>query len=206
MALRALPAAVSLPSIDRRYVIGGCAAALAAILVLVLTQPPQRTPVLVANGDLPAGAPLAQIDVGTRLVEDAAGLIEGTSLGELADWSLIVPLVAGEPLLVSALRPPEMAKSSNALGVSLPAAHAVLGRLGRGDLVDIYLTPDSIPGQPAADAARIAHRVYVIDAAVSENPGALGRIDVLLAVDDLIAPILAAGARDGALDLVKVSP
>jgi Flp pilus assembly protein CpaB len=206
MALRSLPATMSFPHVDRRYLVGGLAAALATILVLIITAPPTRTSVLVAGGDLPAGAALSGLDIGTRQVDDAEGLIEGTTLGELADWSLVVPLLEGEPLLASALRPPEMVAAPQAMGVSLPAAHAVLGRLGAGDVVDVYLTPDSSPGDPSPVATRIAHRVYVIDASVSEAPGAMGRIDVLLAVDEVITPVLAAGARDGTIDLVKVSP
>jgi Flp pilus assembly protein CpaB len=197
---------MSFPHVDRRYLVGGLAAALATILVLIITAPPTRTSVLVAGGDLPAGAALSGLDIGTRQVDDAEGLIEGTTLGELADWSLVVPLREGEPLLASALRPPEMVAAPQAMGVSLPAAHAVLGRLGAGDLVDVYLTPDPSPGDPQPIATRIAHRVYVIDAAASDSPGAMGRIDVLLAVDETITPVLAAGARDGRIDLVKVSP
>jgi len=206
MALRALPATMSIPHVDRRYLIGGLAAALATILVLIITTPPTRTSVLVAGGDLPAGAALSGLEIGTRQVNDAEGLIEGTTLGELAEWSLVVPLREGEPLLASTLRPPEMVAAPQAMGVSLPAAHAVLGRLDAGDVVDVYLTPNASPGGPSPVATRIAQRVYVIDAAESASPGAMGRIDVLLAVDEEITPVLAAGARDGTIDLVKVSP
>ena len=99
-----------------------------------------------------------------------------------------------------------MVAAPQAMGVSLPAAHAVLGRLGAGDVVDVYLTPNASPGDPSPAATRIAQRVYVIDAAEAASPGAMGRIDVLLAVDEEITPLLAAGARDGTIDLVKVSP
>ncbi len=205
MAVRARAMAFGLPDVDRRYLVGGIAAAIAAALVLVLTQPAERVPVLVAGQDLPAGTPLGSLELGVRYVEDGSGLVVGDDAGELGEWSLALPIHEGEPIVVSMLRPPQMEATPDVLAISLDPAHAVLGQLSRGDLVDVYRTTDTGGAQPVM-AEVVARSVYVVDAAVSDDPTDRGDVRLLLAVDDDLAALLTAAARSGAIDLVRVAP
>lgn len=205
MALGISVRAVSLPSIDRRMIVGGILAAITALSVLQITKPPVRVPILVAGSELPAGRPLGGLDVEVRYVESATGLVAGDSIGDLADWSLRVPLAEGEPLVASLMLPPEVVASPNVIALSLPAAHAVLGRLVAGDRVDVYLTTDA-DFERAATTELMAADVYVIDAVMSESSANSGRVDILLAVDDVLAGRIAAAARGGGIDLVRVAP
>jgi Flp pilus assembly protein CpaB len=205
MAVRARALAFGWPDVDRRYLIGGIAAAIAAALVLVLTQPQERVPVLVAANDLPAGAPLAGLDLAVRYVEDGSGHVVGNDAGDLADWSLARPIENGEPIVPSMLVPPQMGPMPDVLAMSLDPSHAVLGELSKGDLVDVYRTTDAGQGVPMT-AERIADGVFVVEARVSDDPADRGDVLLLLAVDDDLAALLTAAARSGTIDLVKVAP
>jgi hypothetical protein len=205
MAVRARVSDLSMPIIDRRLVVGGLLAALAAVLVLVLTQPADRIPVLVVGEDAASGVALSDLDIGVHYVDSADGLVQGSSLGDLESWSLSVPLAAGEPLLKSLLRPPAMSTMPNVLALSLAGEHAVLGQLSAGDLVDVYVTSDHLLGE-IPETSLVASDIYLVAATMSDNPADRGRVDVLVAVDDGLAPILAKAARSGGIDLVKVSP
>ena len=206
MAVRAWPSTLAVPQIDRRTVIAALLAAIAAALVLVVTQPPDRTPVLVAGSDLPTGAALADLDLEVRYVEIADGLVWGTEPGELAGWSLRIPIAEGEPLVASALLPPQQVAAPNLIALSLDLEHAVLGQIGPGDSVDVYSTVSDGFESTAQATTRIARDVYVVSVDVGTDPSRRGRVDVLLAVDDDLAPVLAGAARSGSVDLVKVTP
>lgn len=204
MAVRAGSASFALPNVDRRLLLGALLAVVSAALVLVLTQQPETYPVLVAGDTLSAGSPLDSLSVGVRYVENPDGLVEGTSLGELEDWVLAVPLQEGEPLLASVLLPPVVTSAPNVIALSLERAHAVLGRLSAGDLVDVYVTAGGVTS--SGGTSLVASDVYVVDASTSETTGGTGRVEVLLAVDDDLARELAAAGRSGGVDLVRVGP
>ncbi len=205
MAVRAMALSRAMPNLDRRYLIGGILAGLSAIIVLILTQPPARTPVLVAGSDLAAGTPLAALDVGVRLVENPEGLVQGDSVGELGDWSLTIPLTAGEPILASAIRPPEVVEAPHVFAMALPSEHAAMGRISSGDRIDVYLTSsggfDSRP-----DTVLVASNVYVVAVETSERAGGGAVVSMLLAVDDELAPILAGAIHAGTIDVVRRAP
>lgn len=205
MAVRQRAVDLTFPRIDRRYLIAGLAAVAAGVLVLVLTQPPQRTPVLVAGSDMAPGVPLSELDLDVRYVEQPDGLIIGDSVGDLAAWTLAVPLEAGEPVLGSLLRAPEMVAAPNILALALEPEHAVLGRLAAGDIVDAYLTVDGAPGQ-LPPTRLLAADIYVVSAELSDDPADRGAVRLLVAVDDDLAPLLASAVRGGTVDLVKVQP
>ena len=57
---------LSVPSVDRRMMLGIGLAAAAALLVLAVTRPAPTVSVLVAGADLPAGTPLSQLDVAVK--------------------------------------------------------------------------------------------------------------------------------------------
>jgi Flp pilus assembly protein CpaB len=196
---------IVLPSVDRRMIIGGILAAIAALGVLQLTKSPERIPVLVAGSDLAAGRPLGDLDISVRYVESSTGLVVGDSVGDLEEWSLRVPLGEGEPLVVSLIQPPELLATPNVIALSLAAENAVLGRLVAGDKVDVYLTSSS--GFDAeVSTVLLASDVYVVEASRSEASVDRGRVNVLLAVDDGLAAQLASASHTGDIDLVRVAP
>lgn len=205
MALGVRIREIALPAVDRRMIIGGILAAVAALGVLQLTSPPERTPVLVAGSDLVAGRALGDMDIAVRYVESATGLVVGDSVGVLEEWSLRVPLAEGEPLVASLMQPPELIAMPNVIALSLASQNAVLGRLVAGDKVDVYLT--SAGGFDTEQITELlAADVYVVEAVVTESSVDRGRVNVLLAVDDDLAGKLASASHTGDIDLVRVAP
>ncbi len=204
MAIRSRALAASLPTVDTRYVVGALAAALAAVLVLILTRPPERIAVLIAADDVAAGVTIDETRFITKLVESDIGLVPSASLGEFEGWTLAVPLAAGEPVIESVLTPPELIAAPNAIAVSLPPEHAVLGKLAAGDFVDVYVTDRGPTGEVSTELA--ASHVYIVAVTVDDDRISGGRVDVLLAVDDALAPVLASAVRADGVDLVRVAP
>ncbi len=196
--LRQLP----LPAVAPRTLLGIGLAAVAAVLVLVVTQPPASVSVLVAGTDLPAGTPLSELEVEVRQVESAAGLVSGDELGELTDWVLASPIAAGEPLLPSLLRPVEALAAPDTIAIQLDSAHAVLGQLGAGDRIDIFATT-SRPGIQA-ETMLIATSIYVLEARLTDATAGPDRVELLLAVDRSTARALTTAMHAGEIDLVKV--
>ena len=193
---------ISIPRPDTRTLVGVGLAATAALLVLWLTRPAPTVPVLVAGSDLPAATPISELDLSVRHTADATGMVVGDSPGDLSDWVLAAPLAAGEPLLPSLLRPPEVQTAPNLLALEIDEAHAVLGRLDPGDRVDIYASTSPL-GAPT-ETRLIAHSVYVVDATVSDSSVGSSQVQLLLAVDDELAATLTAAMNGGDLDLVRV--
>jgi Flp pilus assembly protein CpaB len=205
MALGVRVRDVTLPTVDRRMVVGAILAAIAALGVLVITKSPERIPVLVAGSDLVVGRPLGEMDVEVRYVESSTGLLVGDSVGDLEEWSLRVPLAEGEPLVPSLMQPPELLASPNVIALSLAAENAVLGRLVSGDEVDVYVTTrNGIDTE--SETEMIASNVYVVEAVVPESSIDRGRVNVLLAVNDDLAARLASASHTGDIDLVRVTP
>lgn len=196
---------VSIPHVDRRTLIGAGLAAVAALLVLLLTRPTPTVSVLVAADDIPAGRPLDQADLTTRSVASSDGLVEGSSIGELSAWSVVAPLEAGEPLLPSLLQPPQVTEAGNLIAVAIEESHAVLGRLSLGDRIDIYVTWPARAGEPPITEL-LAAGVYVAEVQADTGSSISGSmVNLVLAVDDELAPQVARASRSGALDLVRVA-
>lgn len=193
---------LTIPRPDTRTLLGIGLAALSVLLVLWMTRPVPTVPVLVAGSDLPAGTPLSELDLTVRNAADADGLVVGDEPGELSDWVLVAPIAAGEPLLPSLLRAPEVQAAPNLLALELDRAHAVLGRIDPGDRVDIYAST-SRPGEPA-ETRLIASSVFVVDATISDSTMNGDQIELLLAVDDSLAASLTAAMNGSDLDLVRV--
>lgn len=196
--LRQLP----LPAVAPRTLLGVGLAAVAAVLVLLITQPPATVPVLVAGTDLPAGSPLSELEVEVRQVESAAGLVAGGELGELGEWVLATPIAAGEPLLPSLLRPVEALNAPDTIAIELDSAHAVLGQLSAGDRVDVFATT-ARPGVPT-ETTLIASAIYVLEASTSDATAGPDKVELLLAVDRATARALTTAMHAGEIDLVKV--
>ena len=193
---------LAIPRPDTRTLIGIGLAAIAALLVLWMTRPIPTVPVLVAGSDLPAGTPLSELDLSVRNTTDADGLVIGDEPGELSDWVLVTPLAAGEPILPSLLRAPEVQAAPNLLALELDSAHAVLGRIDPGDRIDIYAST-SRPGEPT-ETRLVASSVFVVDATISDSTVSGDEIQLLLAVDDTLAATLTAAMNGSDLDLVRV--
>jgi len=202
MAIGVRARSISIPKPDTRTLIGIGLAASAALLVLWMTRPVPTTPVLVAGADLPAGTPISELDLSIRYTQDPTGMVTGDSPGELSDWVLVAPLAAGEPLIPSLLRPPEVQTTPDLLALDIAQAHAVLGQIDPGDRVDIYASTSKV-GQPT-DTRLIASDVYVVDSSVAESSVNDDRVQLLLAVDDELAATLTAAMNGGELDLVRV--
>lgn len=202
MAVNVRVRGISIPRPDTRTLIGIGLAAAAALLVLWLTRPAPTIPILVAGSDLPATTPISELDLAVRHTTDATGMVTGDSPGDLSDWVLVAPLAAGEPLLPSLLRPPEVQTAPNLLALEVDEAHAVLGRLDPGDTVDIYASTSPL-GAPT-ETRLIASSVYVVDATVSDSSVGGNQVQLLLAVDDELAATLTAAMNGGDLDLVRV--
>ena len=205
MALGISSHAFSMPSLDRKRAIGVVLAVVTALLVLHLTRPPDRIPILVASADISPGHALTADDVVVRYVQSAEGLVEGSSIGDLATWSLRAPIAEGEPLVPSLLRPPELLEAPNIIALSLDESHAVLGRLVPGDRVDVYVTSADGFGD-LATTQLVATRVYVVESRSGGDGLNADRVDLLLAVDEELAQTIAGAVRSGAVDLVRVSP
>lgn len=190
---------------DKRTLTAVGLAALAAFIVLGLTRPDESVGVLIAADDIPAGAALDAGSVTSRQMATADGLIPGTSVGELEGWALASGVAAGEPLLASLLVDPSAAPRPSSLSISIPETHAALGSIVAGDAVDIYVTWPSTASEPRGTEL-LAAGVLVLEARQAENAVAGRReLELLLAVDDDLAPLIAGGHRIGDLDLVRVS-
>ncbi len=196
---------LSIPWLDRKRLVGLGLAAIAGLLVLMLTQPDPRVGVLVAANDLVPGRALTQDDVTVRYVASSVGMVEGTTIGDLSEWSLRAPVDAGEPLIPSNLQPPELLAYPNVIALSLDQSHAVLGRLVAGDRVDIYRTSDQgLESAPVTDL--VATGVYVVESRPAVEGVNADRVDLLLAVDEELALLLAGASRNGGIDLVRIAP
>ena len=195
----------ALPTIDRRTALALAAGFASALLVLALSAPPSLTAVLVADGPLPAGTALGDLPVTYRNVDNADGLIVGSDIGELADWTLVTPLTEGEPLLVSLIRPPQQITAPQQMALAIPATQAVLGEIQAGDSVDILVTRTAGVGSDATTEV-LARDVYVISAVLAESTAFGDELRLVLAVTDQLAVDLANASYAGDLDLIKVNP
>lgn len=205
MALSVRLREVGLPHMDRTRVLGIVLAALAGVLVLMLTRPASSTPILVASSTIQPGQPLSEADVTVRYVENTDGLVVGASLGELEDWTVRVPVQPGEPLVPSLLQAPELLAAPNVVALTLAPAHAVQGRLVAGDRVDVYRTTS---GSFEVDGTTelIAESVYVVEATHIDDGIGQADVELLLAVDDALAAVIVAADRLGEINLVRVAP
>lgn len=180
---------------DVRLVGAGLLAAATALVVLMVTSPPERTAILVAGSDLPSGIPIGELDLATRDVEHDTGLVTAESAKALEDHVLSSPLAAGAPIPRSLLLAPEGGQGVDLLGLDLDSAGAVHGWLAAGDLVDVYAVSE------AADL--IAEAVAVVDVEVDSTSLGSGRIRLLVAVVGDVGPRLLAASEAGTIHLIR---
>ena len=182
--------------VDFRLLGAGLLAATVALVVLIVTSPPERISILSAGSDLPAGVPFGELDVAVREVEDVTGLIVADETGRLSTHVLMAPLAMGSPIPRSLLAAPEEGRGSDLLGLHLDSAAAVHGWLHAGDLVDVYAVGD--------DVALIARNVAVVDVVTESTSLGSGSVRVVLGVsDDLGSELLAAIGRGADPHLIR---
>lgn len=180
---------------DVRLVGAGLLAATSALVVLMVTSPPERTAILAAGSDLPAGIPLSELDLEVRRVEDSSGLINADAVDSLSDYALLSPLAAESPIPRSLLISPEDERGVDLLGLDLDSAAAVHGWLVGGDLVDVYAV--------AEETDLIAEAVEVVDVEVDGTSLGSGRVRLIVAVSGEIGPRLIAASEAGSIHLVR---
>ena len=183
--------------LDVRLVVAAVLALAAGAVVHAVTRPAPQIEVLTAETALPPGVRLADLPIISRRVTPMPGLVPADRAGELAEYSLIEGLAAGDPLLASLLVAPPTSRP-DVLALSLDPAHAVQGDLVAGDRIDIYISQ-------AGGTELLASDVVVI--AASTGAGGLGGGDtaLLLAVDAALARDLVAAVHTAELDLVRRS-
>jgi hypothetical protein len=176
-------------TVDSRLLGAALLAAVAALMVLVVTRPPARTPILVTAAPVAAGTRVGVAEFHERSVLDPSGLVAASRLGELGEALLAIDLAAGVPLVEAAIAL-DGASSPDVIGLELDAAAAVHGALVPGDRVDIY---------PAvSDGSVLASDVTVAGVVVEDQALSTGDVGLLLAVEgDLAALIVDAIHGDG---------
>ncbi len=180
---------------DVRLLSAGLLAAVAALVVLMATAPPERTAIVVAGSDLPAGVPISELDLESRDVESTAGLIGLEDVGELGEHVLGSSLAAGSPIPRSLLFTPQSERGVDLLGLYLESAAAVHGRLRAGDVVDVYVVSE--------DTHLIAEAVAIVGAEVESTSVGSGRVRLLVAVADDVGPRVLAATEAGEIHLIR---
>lgn len=153
-----------------------------------------------AAADLPAGTTLTTADirlVGVRL-DDGVDRYVGTAGESPAGRTLAVPIATGELLPVRALA--QVAVSQRLVTLPVDALHLPPG-LGRGEQVDIYVTPQSAEG---ADPELVLPAAVVSDV-VAEAGFAAGQTAVVVEVDAADAGLVVGAVRTGDVDVVRLA-
>jgi len=129
----------------RWIVVLGIAAVVTVVLFLFLSKLEQKATVVVAVGDLPAGAVLRASDVEARTLH-ASGVAPGafTSVEDVLGRTLTVPRLAGEQFTPGAfLAQPsantELGPGERAIALKVTDAQGVMGLLQPGDTVSAVL-------------------------------------------------------------------
>lgn len=179
------------------------AAVAGALNVVALQQGDVRTPVLVAAGDLRAGATLDDTAVRTAMVSADSSvldaLIGGDRLSERRGWLLTRPVRSGEPLRWTDLRDPAARDGLRAMSLPVEPEHAAGGTLRAGDRVDVI-------GVREGQAFWVLSDVEVLDAVDRAAEGALAAprpYALTLAVTEEQALRLAWALHDGAVEVLR---
>lgn len=182
-------------TVDTRLVAAALLAAVAALVVLSLTTPPETVGVAVTEGPIAAGVRLADAELTTRQVVDPSGLVLADELDHLSDHVIGASIGPDAPLPVSLLRGPGDGAAVDVVGLELEAHAGVHGSLEPGDGVDVYVTEPEI--------ALVAGAVPVVDVLVDDGALGAGTVGVILAVDSDLAPSIIAASASGSIHLVR---
>jgi Flp pilus assembly protein CpaB len=205
------PPSAAAPSRARRFLqpvpLAGALLILIALIGYwsVYSSTTERTPVLVATHDLPAGTVLRPGDLRAgELAGDASvlgAIVPERDLNRIIGTRLGSPVGRGAPLTRAAVTAKSPATS--ALTLSVPALHALGGDLQPGDRVTVLATFGTGSGQ--AHTRVIARGLEVL--AVGRAPGSLDRetatVPVTVALTDPSqASALALANADAKIDLL----
>lgn len=182
-------------TLDSRMIGAALLATVAAVTVLLATRPPDTVEVVVARAPVAAGTPFASTDLEVRGFGVSDGLVLAADRDSLADHVFTINIPAGSPIPVAALDAPGSGSGIDVLGLEIPSAAAVHGDLVAGDEVDVYITTD--PGAP------VAQRVAVVGVLIDTSALGTGDVGLLLAVDEVLAPILVEAAAAESVHLVR---
>ena len=133
----------------------------------------------------------------------SAGRYVDATAAPPVDRLLVRPVAAGELLPAAAVVADDAATTSRTVSVPVTAGH-VPGDLARGELVDVYVTPDRSGANAAA--VRVATSAVVADVEADRARfGASGSTtSVLLTVDAEAVARLVGGVAGGPVDVVRV--
>ena len=147
--------------------------------------------------DLAAQAPIAPDAFTRRPVTDPTGLVVA---GADLDGSVLrSPIAQGEPLIPSLLVDAADPRPFVALGLELPTASGVLGRLVAGDRVDVFLT------DAEEETHVVARDVRILEIADTEQLSGDRSVRVLIGTDRATAARIAGASHRGAVDLIRVN-
>jgi hypothetical protein len=177
----------------------------------VVASAQQTRAVWAVSRDLPAGVTLRDDDVMVAQVrlDDASARYLGAG-SPVIGRSLTRPVAAGELLPRAALDAVATGSVGHLLSVPVQSAHFPSG-LGRGDVVDVYVTArDASATAPEPGSTRDARRVLSGATVVDTDDESAGFRDpaatvaIVLDVPDGDVPSLVGALRSGDVDLVLV--
>jgi hypothetical protein len=191
---------------DRRLVLGLLLVLGSTVAgVRLLGAEPGTVDVWVAARDLGAGTQLRGDDLvatPVRVAGSTARYVDAAGPPPV-DLVLARPVGAGELLPVAALATGEA--GADVRTVSVPVEHGHLpADLARGDLVDVYVTPDRTGEDAAALQVTQAAAVAGVDGDAGRFGGAGSTDVVLLTVSADAVPRLVGGLTRGTVDVVRV--
>ena len=193
---------------DTRLLVGVLLVLASVVLgTRVVATGQQTQAVWAAARDLPSGVTLRPDDVvlaHVRLDDLAARYL--LARAPVVGRSLRRAVSAGELLPASALGSTDAASTAHLLAVPVDGTRLPPG-LGRGSVVDVYVTPrDAAGGSASGPTRRVLVGATVMDAD-DQDPGLRdpqAAVAVVLDVPDAAVPDLVAAVRSGDVDLVLV--
>ena len=177
---------------------------LTALLLLSWTRgQEQLISVMLAAEDIRAGTSVEAVDLrSTEIPADstvATVIVPATAADQLVGQVAVRFIEAGEPILLSDLRPVVTQDGRRAMSIPLPPANAVGGDLVVGDQVDVLVVSDE-------GTRFVAEDVSVLGLPPEGQSGLAGGSSgwwVVLAVEDLDALEIADGMEHGTIYLLR---
>jgi hypothetical protein len=209
-AVSAPAARIALPRwLDARVAVG-------LLLVLVSVAAGARivataghlTPVYVAAHDLVPGEQLTSSDVAIARVRLDGGGSRYLAASAAAPVGYVVNRVVGahELLPAAALSPSAVLANTRMVTVPVQAGH-LPADLGRGDLVDVYVTPRTASGRPVPAPTLVLSKVAVDSRdGGSRSFSGQSALAVVLVVDAADVSAMVHAVESGVIDLVRVPP
>lgn len=166
------------------------------------------TPVYVAAHDLAPGEQLTPGDLAVARVRLDGGGSRYLAASGAAPVGYVVNRVVGahELLPAAALSPSAALTDTRMVTVPVQAGH-LPADLGRGDLVDVYVTPRSAAGRAVPAPTLVLSRAAVDSReGGSRTFGGESALAVVLVVDASAVPSVVHAVESGVIDLVRVPP